>query len=56
MCVQLPDGNELQVGPERFNIPEILFQPVRSSLGLAALDRVLQQQLWTRASWQTALH
>ena len=29
-CVQLPDGNEIQIGPERFGVPELLFQPVGS--------------------------
>ena len=31
MCqcaVQLPDGTEIQVGPDRFGVPEVLFQPV----------------------------
>ena len=39
--VQLPDGNELQVGPERFNIPEILFRPV-SWLAAPLLQLLLQ--------------
>lgn len=25
---QLPDGNEIQVGVDRFKVPELLFQPV----------------------------
>jgi len=25
---QLPDGQELQFGPDRFKIPELLFNPV----------------------------
>ncbi|KAK9825720.1 hypothetical protein WJX74_001082 [Apatococcus lobatus] len=24
---ELPDGNEIQIGPERFNVPEVLLQP-----------------------------
>ncbi|KAK9800233.1 hypothetical protein WJX73_002417 [Symbiochloris irregularis] len=24
---ELPDGNEIQIGPERFGVPELLFQP-----------------------------
>ncbi|KAK9815679.1 hypothetical protein WJX72_007893 [[Myrmecia] bisecta] len=24
---ELPDGNEIQVGPDRFKVPEVLFQP-----------------------------
>ncbi len=31
---QLPDGNEIQIGPDRFKVPEILFQPVRLSVCL----------------------
>ena len=27
---QLPDGNEIHVGPARFKVPEILFNPVRT--------------------------
>ena len=27
--MQLPDGTEIQVGPDRFKVPEVLFQPVR---------------------------
>lgn len=36
---QLPDGNEIQVGVDRFAIPEIMFQPVYlfSSLALCSL-------------------
>ena len=26
--MQLPDGTEIQVGPDRFGIPEVLFQRV----------------------------
>jgi hypothetical protein len=26
--LQLPDGNEIQVGVDRFKVPELLFQPV----------------------------
>lgn len=26
--MQLPDGNEIQVGVDRFKVPELLFQPV----------------------------
>jgi len=26
--LQLPDGNEIQIGPDRFKVPEVLFQPV----------------------------
>ena len=26
--LQLPDGTEIQVGPDRFGVPEVLFQPV----------------------------
>ena len=26
--MQLPDGNEIQVGPDRFKVPEVFFQPV----------------------------
>lgn len=26
--LQLPDGNIVQVGPDRFNVPEVMFQPV----------------------------
>jgi actin-related protein len=29
--VQLPDGNEIQVGVDRFKVPELLFQPVSRS-------------------------
>ena len=29
LAMQLPDGNEIQIGPERFGVPELLFQPVR---------------------------
>ena len=28
MSLQLPDGTEIQVGGDRFQIPELLFQPV----------------------------
>ena len=28
MCLQLPDGNEIQIGPDRFKVPEVLFNPV----------------------------
>ena len=31
-CMQLPDGNIVHVGPDRFNVPEILFKPVHKSL------------------------
>ncbi|KAL0041850.1 hypothetical protein WJX79_006533 [Trebouxia sp. C0005] len=24
---ELPDGNEIQIGPDRFKVPEVLFQP-----------------------------
>ena len=27
-AMQLPDGTEIQVGPDRFKVPEVLFQPV----------------------------
>lgn len=27
-ALQLPDGTEIQVGPDRFKVPEVLFQPV----------------------------
>ncbi len=26
--LQLPDGQEIQVGPDRFKVPEVLFNPV----------------------------
>jgi len=29
---QLPDGTEIQVGPDRFAVPEVLFNPVRPCL------------------------
>lgn len=29
MPLQLPDGTEIQVGPDRFAVPEVLFNPVR---------------------------
>jgi hypothetical protein len=29
---QLPDGNEIQVGVDRFKVPELLFQPVSTAL------------------------
>jgi hypothetical protein len=28
LFLQLPDGNEIQIGPDRFKVPEVLFQPV----------------------------
>ena len=27
-ALQLPDGTEIQIGPDRFKVPEVLFQPV----------------------------
>lgn len=35
-CYQLPDGNEIQVGVDRFKVPELLFQPVSCWLILQA--------------------
>jgi hypothetical protein len=29
--LQLPDGNEIQVGVDRFKVPELLFQPVSAA-------------------------
>lgn len=31
--LQLPDGTEIQVGADRFKVPELLFQPVSAALG-----------------------
>lgn len=31
-AVQLPDGNEIAIGPDRFQVPEVLFQPVSDCL------------------------
>lgn len=28
VLLQLPDGTEIQVGPDRFKVPEVLFNPV----------------------------
>lgn len=36
--VQLPDGNEIQIGPDRFKVPEILFQPVSRTAHSIALS------------------
>ncbi|KAK9839463.1 hypothetical protein WJX81_003687 [Elliptochloris bilobata] len=33
---ELPDGTEIQVGPDRFKVPEVLFQP--ESIGKCDLD------------------
>jgi actin-like protein 6A len=27
MAYELPDGNVIEVGPERFSVPELLFNP-----------------------------
>ena len=27
-ALQLPDGNEIEIGPDRFAVPELLFNPV----------------------------
>ena len=35
--MQLPDGNEIQIGPDRFKVPEILFQPVSCTAHSIAL-------------------
>jgi hypothetical protein len=31
LLLQLPDGNEIQVGVDRFKVPELLFQPVSTA-------------------------
>lgn len=32
--LQLPDGQEVTIGVDRFRVPEILFNPVRAPEGL----------------------
>lgn len=34
--MQLPDGNEIQVGVDRFKVPELLFQPVSVLLAFSS--------------------
>ena len=42
---QLPDGQELQFGPDRFRVPELLFNPVRLSRPPQSFDLVLAGSL-----------
>ena len=43
-ALQLPDGTEIQVGPDRFGVPEVLFQPVSKA---ANELRAYSWQSWT---------
>jgi hypothetical protein len=36
--LQLPDGTEIQVGPDRFKVPEVLFNPVSLAVILMPLN------------------
>ncbi len=37
---ELPDGQEIQVGPDRFSVPEVLFNPVRAAPRYKEVDSV----------------
>ena len=42
-AMQLPDGTEIQVGPDRFKVPEVLFQPVWATVKHSCVCELLHK-------------
>ncbi len=49
--LQLPDGNEIQIGPDRFKVPEVLFQPVSFLAWSYCAQRVICNALLASLLW-----